>query len=198
MSDETSPIPLWVSGWQGREQLADLLGVSVRTVQRRVRRGDIERREDASGGCVYRPRLTAWTRTQIGGATQGGDRATGEGDTRGRHGATGGGCRPDGPPHMRSTTWVTDEGDNVGVTCRPGATPELEELRREVDALRVELGEARARIAQLEQRDGAPTSDPGDEGRGAGGELEGWRGWAVLVLMRVKLWAEWMRRRLEE
>lgn len=63
-ADRGKAVPMWVRQWHEKQALADLLEVSGRTLQRRVKAGDIER-DDSTTPPMFRPKMTAWTGTQI-------------------------------------------------------------------------------------------------------------------------------------
>lgn len=63
MSDE-QPLPLALLRPSRRDTLATLLNTSARTIQRRVKSGDIERIDHDSGVPLYRCVDTAWSREQ--------------------------------------------------------------------------------------------------------------------------------------
>lgn len=216
-------VPLWVRQWHSREELAARFQVSVRTLHRHVNRGNIERRENLDGTSDYRPILNAWTLERLAQTVRGDSGDTGDspvmtevttpgdraGDTGDRHTAS--------PDSTGQVTVVTGGGDSGDMTVVTQVTASLEQLRGDLaDVLeRVEELEGEREVSDhgVEQ-DSSPdvTSDTesdaaissghdvADEERGAQerSELVWWRRLAVLILMRVKMLAEWLARRIDK
>lgn len=175
--------PIWVRQWHGREQMAALLDVSIRTLQRRVQSGDIEAHEAPGQSSSYRLCDTPWTHQQIASwalRQQGGDKGATEGRHVARQGATGGDREPNEPCNKRMTKGATG-GDNI------------------VAATKTELDDVRARLEQLEQRVGTQDDTKTQREESSAEEprevLVWWRALIVSLLMKLKLWIDrWLER----
>lgn len=170
--------PIWVRQWHGREQMAALLDVSIRTLQRRVRSGDIEVHEVPGQSSSYRLCDTPWTHQQI--ATwalrqQGGDKGATEGRHVARQGATGGDRGSSEACNKRVVTGATG-GDNI------------------VAATKTELDDVRSRLERLEQRMGTQDNPKTQREESSTEEPQEafvwWRVLIVSLLMRLKLWID--------
>lgn len=172
MSRTPSPLwPLWASRSYRRDELAEKLELTPRTLRRAVSRGDVERLDGEQGAPpLYRLRDTPWTREQLervgedsgedsGGDTRGGQAQNGgdmSPEDRGGHGSEASEGMASGTPAMRVIEGDSGEdrhGDR-GEDMSPIAPLRAElhaALEREREHL-LELGQLRAENAALVHR----------------------------------------------
>jgi len=155
-----------------RDALCELLGVTPRTIQRRIHAGDITREEGADRPW-YSLHDSKWTRTQL---ARSGWKSTPRGDIVGGDVATG----ADTPGDTQSRPpWKAAHEELAAL---------LEDTRADLEDMRAEVAEtARASkpIPEDTGGDSGPSERDGDDRRPD--TLTGWRAVCMAILVRLKL-----------
>ncbi len=142
---DNTPWPLWASRAYSRDELLDLLGISVRTLRSAVKRGDVEMvQEERYHAASYRLRDCAWSRKYLS--------RIAPPPVQSAHGATG--CSAGAIPEKESNSKALNR-CNVGADAlhhpqKTAPTREADEVRQEVRQLTEKL-EALSVQMQAEQ-----------------------------------------------
>lgn len=204
-------IPIEARQFGRREDVAALLGVSERTINRRVNTGDIERVEHEDGTASFRPKLTPWTRSRLNASTASTTPLRQPSTPLPRHVEGGAGVEAEEPHRSTASTPSTHVEGSVASTASTSS-----DVLQNVEAIEQQIERQVEHITELEQRvehleghispNNAEATERGADEKGHHHQEEEsharengswWLRLMILVLSRLKMWLDRLLKRLE-